>query len=520
MKSFILVLLAAASGAAISWFAQPYLPVSEGSGAMVEKPVEPLYWVAPMDPDFRRDQPGLSPMGMALVPVYEETEKSSPGVVNISAAVESQVGVTTARVQKLPWVHQQQAFAEVIINPQTQWQVQLRVDGWIEKAFVFSVGESIKAGQPLFDLYSPALVVAQEEFLVALADGEQGLIRSARERLRALNMPLRWINALQKRRKVQDKVRFVAQKSGVVTSWNLIEGKEVKAGSQILSIADLSRLWLKVHLTEELISATANNSSVQIFASLPATGDVQAESGDHSQADKRLYLDVESAVLYPILDQRRSQVWQFDLDNRRGLWQPGEYLTLTVTEQNGEVLQLPSQAIIDDGLQPRVVIALGDGRFKSVAVKVGRSTSLNTHGYHQRSEILAGLAEGDRVVTSAQFLLDSESSVNSDLLRFYPLAENKAEFIWLEGELRREKNGRVTVRHSGAHDWQWPAMQQNFHNALSASKLQKTVRFNQKNWSQRLKIRLAALDDGDFCVVDIMPITQADSADEEHHYDH
>lgn len=510
MKSVILVLTAAIFGAVGSWLILPYFSAVSGPQMEAGSPAQPLYWVAPMDPNFRKNEPGLSPMGMALVPVYDEsTADESPGTVTISAAVESQIGVTTTKVQRLPWIDQHQAFAEVMINPQQQWQVQLRADGWIEKSYVFSVGEEVKAGQALFDFYSPTLVVAQEEFLVALADGEKNLLRSARERLQALNLPGWWIDQLQKRKKVQQRVRFIAEKKGVISALNLVEGQAIKAGSEVLTLVDLSSLWLSVHLPPGLVDIFAGKAAVQIAAK--------------DAANRPLLLNMESAVLYPMLNQRRSQIWQFTLDNQQGDWQPGEYLTVTISQQGNAVLQLPLQAIIDDGIQPRVVLALGEGRFKSVAVNTGRSSSAGGNGFNQQSEILAGLTEGDRVVTSAQFLLDSESSINSDLLRFYPLQENSEEFTWLEGKIKPRQNGRVSVRHQGSESWQWPAMEQNFHLALPAetspgiTHKSGGVDTTSDGWSQKVRMRIAALDDGDFCIVDVQPIqTSGDNMEREY----
>ena len=237
MKNLMLIVLAAAFSAAVSWLVKPSADMAGQQNSEQQK--QPLYWVAPMDPNFRRDGPGLSPMGMDLVPVYEEADTSSPGEVSISAAVESQMGVTSAAVQRLPWIEQQQAFAEIKLDNRYLWHFQIRADGWIECAYVSGEGERVTAGQKLFDFYSPDLVVAQEEFLVALADGEANLIASARERLQALNLPQHWINRLQKSKKIQDKIRFTAEQDATVTRWNLEQGRRIKAGEHLLTLSDL-----------------------------------------------------------------------------------------------------------------------------------------------------------------------------------------------------------------------------------------------------------------------------------------
>ena len=495
MKNLMLVILAAAMGAAVSaWWNQHAAVTKMITETSAENSAEkkPLYWVAPMDPNFRRDEPGLSPMGMELVPVYEEADNSSPGTVTISPAVEAQMGVTTARVEVLPWLEQRRAFAEVAIDTAQQWHVQIRAPGWIEKSHVFAVGETVVAGQPLFDFYSPELVVAQEEFLVALADGEASLIRSAEERLLALNLPRGWIQRLRQRKTIEERVRFVAQKAGVISHWDLAEGRFVAAGSAVISIADLSQLWLDVHLLKPMTAQQISQTRLRLL-------------GDQS---KPLLADTDNATLVPLLNNQRAQVWRLPLDNRAGLWHPGDYLNLELSLQQAAVLQLPSQAVIDDGIQPRVVLALGEGRYKSVAVQLGRHSSVAAADYSQRREILAGLAPGDRVVTSGQFLLDSESSIQSDLLRFYPLQQSQADIIWMEAELklpRMPQDGtasRLEIRHQGVKPWGWPAMNQNVHLALSDEQIS-ALKLSTQRWSDAVRIKLAALDDGDFCVVDV-----------------
>ncbi|MFC3678708.1 efflux RND transporter periplasmic adaptor subunit [Bacterioplanoides pacificum] len=482
MKNLMLVILAAAIGAAASWWWNQSTTVAT---APAEK--KPLYWVAPMDPNFRRDQPGLSPMGMELVPVYDEPDNSTPGTVSITAAVESQIGVTSAAAELLPWLDQQRAFAEIRIDNAQLQQFQIRAAGWIEKVHVYAVGETVQRGQPLFDYYSPALVVAQEEFLVALADGEAAFIQSARDRLAAFNLPRWWIKRLEKNKKIEERIRFVAEQPGVITQWQLTTGRAVKAGENLLTIADLSRLWLDVHLNQPLPPAVSRQLTLEPL-------DV---------AGKSLQLLDKQGLLLPLLDQRRSQVWRFALDNRQGQWQPGEYLSVNLTRQDQPVLQIPSQAVINDGIQSRVVLALGDGRYKSVAVQTGRESSVTQSGYRQKTEILAGLAVNDQVVTSAQFLLDSESSVNSDLLRFYPLQQNRDDIIWLQGQLKNSpESDRIELKHQGIATWGWPAMQQNVHLAVAGQVLT-PLALSAADWSPVYAIKLAALDDGDFCIVDI-----------------
>ncbi|WP_346837535.1 efflux RND transporter periplasmic adaptor subunit [Microbulbifer sp. SAOS-129_SWC] len=362
---------------------------------------KPLYWVAPMDPNYRRDKPGKSPMGMDLVPVYEEGKGAgdAPGTVRISPEVVNNLGVRTAAVELGRFDAEIRTVGYVQYDEKQLVQINPRVEGWIEKLYVNADGDPVSRGMPLYTIYSPELVNAQEELVLALKHNNRLLIRAARERLNALQLPRSAIDRLIKTRKVQRTVTVYAPQSGVVDKLQVREGIFVKPGMTILSIGALDTVWV----------------IGEIFARQAA----QVNKGD--PVTMRLeYLPGQSLTgtvdyIYPTVNQatRTAQI-RTRFANRDHQLKPNMFAQLTIHARRGQqTLLIPAAALIRTGGKPRVVLALGDGRFKSVNVKTGRIGE-------QQVEILAGLREGERIVTSAQFLIDSESSKTSDFMRMEP----------------------------------------------------------------------------------------------------
>ncbi len=214
----------------------------------------PLYWVAPMDANYRRDKAGLSPMGMDLVAVYPDDGSGGPdegvGSIRISSAVENNLGVRTAKATYKTLQNQIDTVGYVTYNQDLLVHIHPRVDGWIEKLYVKSVGDAVKKDQPLYDLYSPELVNAQEEYLLAVDRNNKRLISAAQNRLVALQLPQSRIDALRKSKKVQQFITFYAPQNGVIESLMVREGFFVKPETMLLSIVDLSSVWVKAEVFE------------------------------------------------------------------------------------------------------------------------------------------------------------------------------------------------------------------------------------------------------------------------------
>ena len=206
---------------------------------------KPQYWVAPMDPNYKRDKPGKSPMGIDLIPVYQnEAGNDEVGTVTISPAVVNNRGVRTAKVAKGQLGLNVKTVGYVQYDENRLLNVSPRVEGWIEKLYVKAAGDPVKQGEPLFALYSPTLVNAQQELLLALKRDNTILITAAVERLLALQVAQADIDQLRKTRKASQTVTIFAPQSGVVDNLEVREGMFVKPGSSLMSIGQLEHLWL------------------------------------------------------------------------------------------------------------------------------------------------------------------------------------------------------------------------------------------------------------------------------------
>ena len=272
-----------------------------------------------------------------------------------------------------------------------------RVEGWVERLHVSAVGELVKKGQALYDFYSPALVSAQEEYVLALTRQRPGLIQAAANRLRALQVSEQLLQQLADQRQVQQNVTFYASVSGVLDQLMVGEGMFVQPKDPLMVVADVSQVWVEAQVFAR--------QAVQIVPGAQASMQLDYAPGKQWQG--------EVAYIYPALDpMQRSLLLRLVFPNPEGMLKPNMLVQLQIQADTRERLLVPRDAVIRTGEQDRVVMALGEGRFKSVAVTLGYADG-------QDVEILAGLCEGDSVVTAAQFLLDSESSKSSDFLRWH-----------------------------------------------------------------------------------------------------
>jgi len=401
-QSLTTLLLAAAFGSIVTLaFYNPIQPTAnEASTTQQQTKLKPLYWVAPMDANYRRDKPGKSPMGMDLVPFYKEQGNSNfdegPGTIRISPDVINNLGVRTATV-KLQALHAQiNTVGYVTYDEDKLVHLHPRVEGWVEKLYVKTVGARVKKGQAIYDIYSPELVNAQEELLLALDRKNQRLIQAASNRLVALQLPKKSINALKKTRKVKQNITFYAPQNGVIENLYIREGFFVKPGTMLLSIGDLSEVWVEAEVFERQASLVKNGTPVTM------TLDYLPGKTWQGQVD----------YVYPTLDAKtRTVKVRLRFKNELGEFKPNMFAQVVIhTNGDDNSLLIPKEALIRTGSQDRVVLALGGGYFKSIEVTVGSFDS-------NFVQILSGLAEGDEVVSSAQFLLDSESSKSSDFKR-------------------------------------------------------------------------------------------------------
>lgn len=412
-KSVVLGIVIGAAGLASINYLSQFL---SGSGdSMGSGEAEPLYWVAPMDPNFRRDGPGKSPMGMDLVPVYEEgSGGDSPGTIRISSDVVNNLGVVTTIAKMGQLENVVDTFGMVQFDEEKIVHVHPRVEGWVETLYVKTMGERVEKGQALYSLYSPELVNAQEELILALNRNSQALIDAAIGRLKALQIPHDVLNQLKKTRQVQQTITFNAPQTGVINKLNIREGFYVKPGTTMMSIGVLDEVWVQAEVFERQMH------QVKVGQPVMLTLDFLPGRTWQGKVD----------YIYPMLDMMNHTARvRLRFANPDELLQPNMYAKVKiVSQQDQPSLLVPSQAVIRTQDQDRVVLALGGGAFKSVAVKLGAAG-------HDQVQVLSGLYVGDEIVTSAQFLLDSESYVASDFMRWSHDMDEAAPFARVDGTI-------------------------------------------------------------------------------------
>ena len=418
-------------------------PNSEGPKTNSEEK-KPLYWVAPMDSNYRRDKPGKSPMGMDLIPVYEDessTDDFGPGAVSVAPHVVNNLGVRTAPVELENMHTEISTVGYVQYDEDKLIHIHPRVDGWIEKLYVKAEGDPVEKGQPLYSLYSPQLVNAQEELLIALKRNNGSLVTAAKDRLKALQLSAGLIKELEKTKKVQQTITFYSPQAGVVDGLKIREGFYVKPGDTLLSIGKLDQVWVEAEVFER--------DAALIKEGLPVSMTLDYLPGE----DWTGVVD----YVYPALNSKtRTLRVRLKFGNPDFQLKPNMFAQVSIhANQADSAIIVPKEAVIRTGKQDRVVLALGDGQFKSIEVTIGRVDK-------DSIEILSGLNEDDVVVTSAQFLIDSESSKSSDFKRM--THDEVPNSIWMQGEVNSVMTGHrmVNITHGPAEAWDWPEMTMDF----------------------------------------------------------
>ncbi|HEX5339795.1 MAG TPA: efflux RND transporter periplasmic adaptor subunit [Gammaproteobacteria bacterium] len=360
-------------------------------------PRKVLYWKAPMDPNFHSDKPGKSPMGMDLVPVYaNDSGDGEASDVRIDSAVINNLGVRTVEVQQGALAHRIEAVGYVAYDEDTITSISTRADGWVEKLGVKSAGDVVRPGQLLYELFSPKLATAEREYLTALSSGIQSLIGASRERMHALGFTTDQIEQLARNRKVSDRVARRADRAGVVVGLGVSEGAYVMPATQVMKLADLGTVWVLVEVDESEIALLRKGQKV--------VADFEAFPGQRRQGSvDYIYPDIN-----PMTRTAKVRLRFANPDRRL---QPNMYAHVVIqAAPQQDVVHIPSQALIRTGHNQRVIVALGNGRFDVCPVQAGFSSG-------DQVAILKGLRAGQWVVTSAQFMIDSEANVDAAGLR-------------------------------------------------------------------------------------------------------
>jgi Cu(I)/Ag(I) efflux system membrane fusion protein len=424
---FLSLLIGFLIGAGVSYFivSNP----NNNSGTQARKI---LYWAAPMNSSYHRDKPGKSPMGMDLVPVYDDGGKPEVGVIKISPSVENNLGIKTERVKKMDLSRMINTVGYVTVDENNIEHIHTYADGWIKTLNVKTTGEPVKKGDLLLELYSPTLNNAQQEFLLALKNKNAALIRAGEKKLITLGMSQSQINRLRNTRKVMEHIRIYATQSGIVSHLNVREGKFVKPDTDLMTIVDLSNIWIIAEVFER--QADWVKEGEQAVASLPYI------PGKMWQG--------EIDYVYPELDQTTHTLRvRLLFPNPDLMMKPKMYADVKIfAKTQQDALAIPRAALIRTGDGDRVIIALDNGRFMSKPIKIG----IESGDYYQ---VISGLKTDERIVTSAQFLIDSESSIQAGLNRMDASSDSTTnhtpqEFVGMGRVLKVSKSNRtVSIKH-------------------------------------------------------------------------
>lgn len=360
------------------------------------------YWVAPMDPTFIRDEPGKSPMGMDLVPVYED-QAGSGSTIAIDPVTAQNMGVRIATVERRDLYRLIRTVGSVDYDETKVSSINAKVDGWIEKLYVAETGQLVKKNQPLLEIYSPKLVAAQQEYLLALRNqaalkdstfaeisaGGDRLLEAARQRLRYWDISSGQIRQLEKTGQIRKTLTLYAPYQGVVTMKMAMPGQHIKAGQELFRIGDISKVWVYADIYEYELPWIKVGQKAEVV--LPfVSGKI---------------LSAEISTIYPYVEPKtRTVKARLEFANPGLELKPDMYVNVRVQAQKvQDALTIPGEAVIHSGEKQRVFVALGGGKFEPREVKIGVQ---DQDGFIQISQ---GLLEGEQVVISAQFLFDSES---------------------------------------------------------------------------------------------------------------
>ncbi|MBL4882909.1 MAG: efflux RND transporter periplasmic adaptor subunit [Planctomycetaceae bacterium] len=365
------------------------------SGKTGEKKI--LYWVAPMNPNYKMDKPGKSPMGMDLVPVYAEEEDTNTNTakknsnkrsgVTIAPETIQSMGVRTEKAQMVSFGTLVRSYGDVTENVRLQSDISGRVSGWIKNLRIKAEGDEVKKGDLLFKLDSPELISAQQDYISARSTGIKGRINAAKRRLGSLGMQGMAIKEIKG--KAKPYIPFYATQDGIVSEINIREGSYVKPGMKVIQIQDYSSVWIDVSIAEQDIPYV--NAETKVSVAFPNLG-IQAQ-------------DAKIDYIYPTIDRAtRTGRVRLVLDNADKMIKPGAYADVEFETGVKRRLSIPSDAILKSKDGDFVVVAIREGRFQPRKILSGLR-------YKGRTEVLDGLKNNDNVVVSGQFLIDSESAL-------------------------------------------------------------------------------------------------------------
>lgn len=391
-----IALVAGAAGYGIAWFGQDEAaPQTPDAGRKI------LYWYDPMIPDQHFDRPGKSPMGMEMIPKYAGEAEGEAGV-RIDPAHAQNLGLRVVATRIGSLGSGLTAAGSIDFNPRDVAIVQARAAGFVQRVYGRAPGDVIGAGAPLVDLLVPEWAGAQAEYLAVRRTGDAPLIRAARQRLVLLGMAPGVIAAVERGGRPHNVITVSAPTGGTINTLGVRAGMSVAAGQTLAEINGLGTVWLSAAVPE----AMAGRLRVGQGASAALT----AFPGERFPG--RI-----AAILPSVETESRTLTVRIELPNRGAQLKPGMFATVNFGGGDRSALLVPSEAVIRTGRRTLVMLALDKGRYQPAEVRTGMEAAGQT-------EILAGLSEGEKVVASGQFLIDSEASLSGIEAR--PIAASAA----------------------------------------------------------------------------------------------
>ena len=435
-------------GAGATWWIVQRPPESVAAttadGTKAEKLV--LYWYDPMVPNQHFDQPGKSPfMDMELVPKYANSaDEAAAGSVSIDPRLVQNLGVRTAKAQRGTLATSIRTTGSVAFDEGAITWVQARVAGIVERLQVRATLTKVAQGQTLLTLIAPEWTSAQAEYLAlrrARSSGLGGLRAAARQRLTLLGMSEGQIRQIERSDRAQDRIAVRAPRAGVIAELSVREGASVIAGAPLMRINGLDSVWINAAIPEAQIGRVHTGAKVKVQLAAYA-----GESFDGS-------ID----ALLPDLDTTtRTLTARIVVPNQSGRLVPGMFAQLQIDAAANaiEVLLVPTEAVIATGTRDVIIVDAGDGRFRAQEVRLRDEANGQT-------EVLEGLTEGDQVVLSGQFLIDSEASLIGTLARLgesSAAAEDAGEAIRFAGspqptEAPEQHSAQGVIEEINGHTW-------------------------------------------------------------------
>lgn len=383
------------------------VPLKPGAAGTQPQAAAVTKWRSPMDPAYVRDAPGKDYMGHDLVPVTEDG--GGAATISIDPLTAQNMGVRTEPVTRRMLARTIRTVGLMTYAEGRQYSVNSKIEGWIERLFVNQEGQMVTKGQPLMAIYSPELVAAQQEYLLALANSRklagspvpelaasaERLLAAARTRLQYWDISSSQIRAIERSGQITKTLTLFSPHGGVVTMKKALEGMRVMAGEELLQISDISNIWINADIFEYELPWVKVGQKARV--ELPFAADKVFEG--------------RITYIYPYLNnESRTARARIELVNPGLELKPDMYANVSIdTEAIDEALAIPANAILRSGKGQTVFVARGEGKFEPRPVKSGVT---DDNGYIQ---ILSGLSEGEAVVVSAQFMLDSESTLREAL---------------------------------------------------------------------------------------------------------